>query len=95
MCEKQLGRCFVLTALHRLPSHSSVFRFCFASLGVFSMTVFKGEIISQSVSTWLKILTIDFFTQYQKCNKYFSSFKRLVIFFSIYTKTADSVFRAL
>ena len=25
MCEKHLGQCFVLTALHRLPSHSFVF----------------------------------------------------------------------
>ena len=23
MCNKHLGQCFVLTALHRLPSHSS------------------------------------------------------------------------
>ena len=26
MCEKHLGQCFVLTVLHRLPSHSSVFQ---------------------------------------------------------------------
>ena len=37
------------------------------------MTVFKMEIISQSVLTWLKTI-IDFFAQYQKCSKYFSSF---------------------
>ena len=37
------------------------------------MTVFKMEIISQSVLTCLKTI-IDFFAQYQKCSKYFSSF---------------------
>ena len=61
MCEKHLGQCFVLTALHRLPSHTSVFTFCFPSLNFFSMRVFKREIISQSVLTWLKILVIVFF----------------------------------
>ena len=38
------------------------------------MTVFKSEITSQSVLTWLKILVIAFFGQYQKCSNYFSSF---------------------
>ena len=61
MCEKHLGQCFVLTALHRLPSHSFVFTFCFPSFNFFSMTVFKREIISQSVLTWLKILVIVLF----------------------------------
>ena len=56
MCEEHLDQCFVLRALHRLPSHSSVFTFCFPSFIFFSMTVFKREIISQSVLTWLKIL---------------------------------------
>ena len=60
MCEKHLGQCFVLTALHRLPSHSFVFTFCFPSFNFFSMTVFKREIISQSVLTWLKILVLFF-----------------------------------
>ena len=69
MCEKHQGKCFVLTALHRLDSHLSVFMFCFPSFNFFSMKVFKREIISQSVLTWLK-----FFAQYQKCSKYFSSF---------------------
>ena len=73
MCEKHMGQCFVLRALHRLPSHSTVFTFCFPSFNFFSMTVFKMEIISQSVLTWLKTI-IDFFAQYQKCSKYFSSF---------------------
>ena len=73
MCEKHLDQCFALTALYRLPSHSSVFTFCFPSFIFFSMTVFKREIISQSVLTWLKTI-IDFFAQYQKCSKYFSSF---------------------
>ena len=52
MCEKHVGQCFVLRALHRLLSHSSVFQ----ALIVFSTTVFKMEIISQSVLTyiWLK-----------------------------------------
>ena len=58
MCLKHLGKCFVLRALHRLPSHLSVFTFCFPSFNFFSMTVFKREIISQ----------------YQKCSKYFGSF---------------------
>ena len=81
MCEKHLVQCFVLTALHRLPSHSFVFTFCFPSCNFFSMTVFKREIISQSVLTWLKILVILFFlAQYHKCRKYFL-FYRLVIFF--------------
>ena len=35
MCEEHLGQCFVLRALHRLPSHSSVFTFCFPSFNVF------------------------------------------------------------
>ena len=54
MCEKHQGKCFVLTALHRLPSHLPVFIFCFPSFN------FKREIISQSVLTWLKT-RIDFF----------------------------------
>ena len=58
MCEKHLGQCFVLTALHRLPSHSFVFTFCFPSFNFFSMTVFKREIISQSVLTWLKTIIV-------------------------------------
>ena len=61
MCDKHLGQCFVLTALHRLPSLSFVFTFCFRSCDFFSMTVFKREIISQSVLTWLKILVILFY----------------------------------
>ena len=76
MYEEHLGQCFVLRALHRLPSHSSVFTFCFPSFNFFYMTVFKREIISQSVLTWLKTI-IDFFAQYQKCSKYFSSFTGL------------------
>ena len=61
MCLKHLAQCFVLRALHRLPSHSSVFTFHFPSFHLFSMTVFKREIIGQSVLTWLKILVIFFF----------------------------------
>ena len=78
MCEKHLGQCFVLTALHRLPSHSSVFTFCFPSFNVLSMTVFtcKKEIISHSVLAWLKILVIFRLAQNQKCSRYFSSFTR-------------------
>ena len=74
MCEKHQGKCFVLTALHRLPSHLSVFIFCFPSFNFFPMTVFKREIISQSVLTWLNSIIDFFFAQYQKCSKYFSSF---------------------
>ena len=50
-----MGQCFVLTALHRLLSHSSVFTFCFPSFNSFSMTLFKREIISRPVLSWLKI----------------------------------------
>ena len=53
MCEKHVDQCF-LRALHRLPSHSSVFAFFFLSFNFFSMAVFKMEIISQSLLTWLK-----------------------------------------
>ena len=49
MCEK-LGQCFVLTALHRLPSNSFV-TFCFPNCNFFAMTVLKRKIISQSVLT--------------------------------------------
>ena len=56
MCEKHRGKCLVLTVLHRLPSHLSVSIFCFPSFNFFSMTVFKREIISQSVLTWLNFL---------------------------------------
>ena len=59
MCEEHLGQCFVLRALHRLPSHSSSHS-VFQALIFFSMTVFKREIISQSVLTWLKILVLFF-----------------------------------
>ena len=52
MCEKHVGQCFVLRALHRLPSHSSVSHSVFQALIVFSMTVFTMEIISQSLLTW-------------------------------------------
>ena len=51
MYEKHLGQCFVLTASHRLPSHSFVYTFFFPSCKFFSMTVFKREIINQSVLT--------------------------------------------
>ena len=46
----------------------------FSKLKFFSMTVFKREIIRQSVLTWLRIL--GFFAQYQECSnyKYFGSF---------------------
>ena len=71
MCEKHLGQCFVLTALHRLPSHSFVLTFCFPSCNFFSMTVFKREIISQSVLTWLKILVILFFCAISEMQKVF------------------------
>ena len=52
MCEKHLGQCFVLTALHRLPSHSSVLTF--QALVFFLMTVFESEGISQSVLPGVK-----------------------------------------
>ena len=81
MCEEHLGHCFVLKALHRLPSHSSVFIFCFPCFNFFSVTVFKRKIISQSVLTWLKILVLVFcffvfFAHCQKCSTYFGSITR-------------------
>ena len=61
MCEKHMGQCFVLRALHRLPSYSSVFTFCFQSFNFFfSMMVLKLEIISQSVLTWLEHYCFSF-----------------------------------
>ena len=87
MCEKHLGQCFVLTSLHRLPSHSFV-TFCFPSCNFFAMTVFKREIISQSVLTWLKILVI-FFSQYQKCRRYFQFYS--IIFFFISCSVESSL----
>ena len=45
MCEKHQGKCFFLTALNRLPSHSSVCTFYFPSLIFFSMTVFKIKLL--------------------------------------------------
>ena len=77
MCEKNLGQCFVLTTLHRLPSLT----FCFPSCNFFSMTVFKREIISQSVLTQLKILV--FFAQYQKCRKYFQFYRLVYPFYRL------------
>ena len=75
MSEEHLGQCFVLRALHRLPSHSSVFTFCFPCfIFFFSVTVFKRKIISQSVLTWLKILVSE--TQYV-----FWQYHTLVIFY--------------
>ena len=71
MCEKHLGQSFVFTALHRLPSHSFVFTFCFRSCNFFSMSVFKREIISQSVLTWLQILVILFFFAQSEMQKVF------------------------
>ena len=71
MCEKHVGQCFVLRVLHRSPSHSSVFTFCFPSLNIF---FYDG--ISQSVLTWLKYYCF-FLAQNQKCSKYFSSFTGL------------------
>ena len=46
MCEKHLGQCFVLTALHRLPSHSFVFTFCFPSRNFFFLWRYlKGKLL--------------------------------------------------
>ena len=73
MCEKHLGQCFVLTALHRLPSHSFVFTFCFPSRHFFfPMTVFQREIISQSVLIWLKILVFLFLRNIRNAESIFS-----------------------
>ena len=44
MCLKNLGQCFVLTALHRLHSHKSVFAFCFR---FFFLMMFRCKIVRQ------------------------------------------------
>ena len=77
MCEKHLGQCFVLTALHRLPSHSSVLTF---QALIFFMTVFKSEVINQSVLTGLKILIIDFLRNIRNAVSTLAAY-RLVIFY--------------
>ena len=77
MCEKHLGQCFVLTALHRLPSHSSFLTF---QALIFFMTVFKSEVINQSVLTGLKILIIDFLRNIRNAVSTLAA-PRLVIFY--------------
>ena len=58
MCEKHQGKCFVLTALHRLPSHSySVFQ----ALIFFSMTVFTALFTNMRILKLKSQLTIAFF----------------------------------
>ena len=61
----------------------------------FSMTVFKREIISQSVLSWLKILIINFFLRSIRNAVSILAVLKAGNFFSIYTKTVDSFFRAL
>ena len=78
MCEKHLGQCFVLTALYRLPSHSSVLTF--QALVFFLMTVFESEGISQSVLPGLKILIIDFLRNIRNAVSVLAAY-RLVIFY--------------
>ena len=80
MCEKQLGQCFVWTALHRSPSHSFVFTFCFPSRHfVFYDGIWKGNYWSVCIDM-IKNISICFAVQHHKCRKYFY-FYRLVIFF--------------
>ena len=76
------GQCFAFRALHRLPSHSFVFTFCFPSCNFFLWRpLTEREIISQSVLTWLKILAFFFaisekqkvFLVLQACNFFFIS----------------------
>ena len=55
------------------------------------MTVFKMEIISQSVLTRLEYYCFFFFAQNQKCGKYFSSFTGLYFFFISYSMDANVV----
>ena len=82
MYEEHLGQCFVLRALHRLPSHSSVFTFCFPSFNFFSMTVFKREIISQSVNTVKNISNcFFFFCAISEMQYVFWQYHTLVIFY--------------
>ena len=80
MCEEHLGQCFVLRALHRLPSHSSSHS-VFQALIFFSMTVFKTEIISQSVNTVKNISNCFFFCAISEMQYVFWQYHRLVIFY--------------
>ena len=64
MCEEHLGQCFAFRALHRLPSHSSVFTFYFPSFNFF-FAAFERDIISQSVVTWLEIFSNFFWRNFR------------------------------
>ena len=76
MCKEHLGQCtmFRLEGFAQVTQPLVCLHILFSKLKFFSMTVFKREIISQSVLTWLEILVIGFlFAQYQKCSTYFGS----------------------
>ena len=70
MCEAR-GSVFLVEGFAQVIQPLVCLHILFSKLFFFSVTVFKMEIISQSVLTWLKILVIVFFfAQYQKCSKY-------------------------
>ena len=73
MCEAR-GSVFLVEGFAQVIQPLVCLHILFSKLFFFSVTVFKMEIISQSVLTWLKILVIVFFfAQYQKCSTYFGS----------------------
>ena len=76
-----MGQCFVLTALHRLLSHSSVFTFCSPSFNSFSMTLFLKLLVHLCYHGW-KYKQLIFFAEYQKFSKYSSSLTSLWFFIS-------------
>ena len=56
MCKEHLGQCtmFRLEGFAQVTQPLVCLHILFSKLKFFSMTVFKREIISQSVLTWLK-----------------------------------------
>ena len=60
------GSVFRLEGLAQVTQPLVCLHILFSKLYFFSMTVFKGENISQSVLAWLKILVIGFFWSHIK-----------------------------
>ena len=89
MCEKHVGQCFVLRALHRLPSHSSVFKFCFPCFDFFFWRYLKWKLLVcvNMVKNISNFFCFFCFVQCQKCSKYFRSFTGLYFF---YTSSMDT-----
>ena len=92
MCLKHQAQCFVLRALHRLPSHSSVFTFCFPSFNFFfPWRYLKGKLLV-SLLTRLKILVIVFFfCAISEMQYVFWQYHRLVIFYISCSTNANLV----